>query len=198
MDRLSIVIDLLPALITTIGTLVGSFGGFTLAARAQRKQADRDDVRAVRDAERSRSTALEDERHEFQLETLLALQELTRLKSRNTILLIMQDRSTIKIGESYRLLPGDDREDFENSIKFSHNVARVTDTTLRKRLESFSSLSGQYSLPPRGSKDMEQDDALAIQDERLSVFMDEAEETSVLLGEYLRKEIDRHSSIDRR
>lgn len=75
-----------------------------MAARSQRKQAERDDARAMKDAERARLIALEDERHEFQLKTFLSLQELLRRHTRSTLLVIEQDRVTIKDGQCYRML----------------------------------------------------------------------------------------------
>lgn len=194
MDKIPNVSDLFPALITTLGALAGSFGGYTLAARAQRQQSDRDDVRAQRDADHARSIALEDERHEFQLKTLLALQELVRLKARSTSLVIEQDRSTIRNGLGYRLLSNDDAEDFLNSIEFAHNVARVTAPELRERLEHFHSLCSAYSMPPQNAKEMDQVEALALQERRFISLAHEADETIKSLGEYLRSEIDRHST----
>jgi hypothetical protein len=193
-NRISFVSDLLPALITTLGTLAGSFGGYTLAARTQGKQSDRDDARALRDADRARFVALEDERHEFQLKTLVALQELVRLKARSTILVIEQDRRSILSGQGYRLLPADDPKDFADAIEFGHNVARVTAPELRARLESFRSLSGEYSMPPQNWNHLSQEDALAIQERRFVSLAEVANQTTMLLGEYLRREIDRHTT----
>ena len=184
--------DVLPAIITTLGTLAGSFGGFTLAARSQRKQAERDDARLLRDAAAARLIALEDERHEFQLKTLTELQELVRLQARSTVLVIEQDRKTLREGLGYRLLPSDNPDDFRNSIDFSHNVARVTNPELRTQLERFSSLSTKYSLPPSDFNEMTQEQALLLQDRRFSNFSQQAGDTISMLGEHLRKEIDRH------
>jgi hypothetical protein len=183
--------DLLPALVTTIGALIGSFGGYSLAASSQRRAADRQDTRALRDAASARAIALEDERHAFQLDTLLALQELTRRMTRSTLLIIHQDIATIKEYGGYRMLPKEDPDDFAKSIEFSHQVARVTHEELRGQLESFSGMCAEYSIPPFNWAELAKDDALAIQNRRWVVLMERASETSADLGEHLRREIDR-------
>lgn len=186
--------DLWSAIITTVGALAGSFGGFTLAARSQRKQAEREDARAVREADRARSVKLEDERHEFQLTTLLALQELTRRKARSTILLIEEDRTSIKTTGGYRQLSPEDPDDFAKAVEFAHNIARVTNSDLRSQLESFQRLCGEYTLPPPNWSVLEKEAALTIQERRAVALINLADDTASLLGTHLRKEIDRHDS----
>lgn len=189
--------DLTAALVPTLGTLVGSFGGFLLAARAQRHQSEQADARAIRDAHRARLLALEDERHAFQLETLLALQELIRKHVRYTLLTIEQDRSTIRNGQGYRLLPDSDADDFENAIALSHAIARVTAEDLRMRLETLSAMCARYSLPPLGAESLDKDAALAVQNERAGSLLSEAEGVSEMLGQHLRREIDRRATAAR-
>lgn len=188
--------DIFTALITTIGTLVGSFGGFTLAARAQRRQTDRDDERAQRDARRARSLVIEDERHEFQLATLTALQELARRHTRNTLLTIEQDKKTLKESIGYRMLPKDDADDFANAIEFSHQIARVTHPDLRTQLEEFSARCAEYSLPPYNGNELGSEQAIAIQEDRAAVLIREGAAVAAQIGDHLRREIDRHHSLD--
>lgn len=186
--------DFLPALITTAGTLVGSFGGFTLAARSQRRQGERDDARALQDAERARLIELENERHTFQLKTLLGLQELTRLQARSTILAVEEDRQTLLSGNSYGQLASETPEDFANSVEFSHHVARVTHDALRERLERFSALCAEYSIPPMHWRELDNQQRIAVQEDRFVTITREASETAALLGEHLRAEINRHNA----
>lgn len=186
--------DILAAVITTLGALAGSFGGFTLAARAQRRQADRDDARARRDAAEARATVLEDERHEFQLTTLLALQELTRKHTRAAILTVEQDRKTIADGLGYRLLAIDDHDDFANAIEFGHHIARVTSAELRTQLEKFSAMCAEYSLPPHSWQHLDREQSLSVQGTRAFTLIQAGTEVASLIGEHLRREIDRHSN----
>lgn len=188
--------DIFTALITTIGTLVGSFGGFTLAARTQRRQAERDDDRAQRDAFHARRLLIEDERHEFQLKTLIALQELARRHTRSTLLTINQDRKTLVEGIGYRLLPKDDADDFSNAVEFSHQTARVTSPELRTQLEEFSARCAEYSLPPYNWQELGSQNAIALQEDRAAVLIREAAVVAAQIGEHLRREIDRHHSLD--
>ena len=183
--------EILSALITTVGALAGSFGGFTLAARAQRRQAEQNDARAVRDADRARSMLLDDERHDFQLNTLILLQELTRRMARSTFLVIREDRETIKRVGGYQLLENQDPDNFVKAIEFAHNVARVTDTALRKKLETFADLCHNSSLPPHDGSVLSPAAALDLQDRRFGMLVEVATETADLLNEHLRKELDR-------
>ena len=187
--------DFLPALITTAGTLVGSFGGFTLAAWSQRRQAEHDDARVLRDADRVRLIELEDERHTFQLKTLLSLQDLTRLHARSTILTVEEDRQTLLSGKGYGQLTSETAEDFANSVEFSHHVARVTDDALRERLERFSALCSEYSMPPVHWRELDDQQRIAAQEDRFVTITGEASETAAMLGEHLRAEISRHNAV---
>lgn len=187
------VFELLPAVITTAGALLGSFGGFAVAARGQRKQLEAEDARAEKAAARHRLTVLEDERHEFQLKTLLALQELIRRRTRSVYLAIEHDRSTLADGQGYGLLPKEgEEEDFDNAIQLSQHVTRVTSTELRQVLEHFAAQCSRYSLPPSDGRQMGQSDAVAVQLERRMSLITEANDVTALLGEHLRKEINRH------
>jgi hypothetical protein len=183
-------IDYVPALITTVGTLVGSFGGFWLAARSQRAQARHDDDRARREAEAARAVTLEDERHEFQLTTLITLQELTRRMARTTILIIDQDRKTVDELGGYRL-PIDDADDFAAAVEFSHNVARVTNVELRSALDEFHQLTSEYSLPPHNHRELSRDELIVVQDWRWRHFSEVANQATQTLNTHLRKEINR-------
>jgi hypothetical protein len=184
-------IDYVPALITTVGTLVGSFGGFWLAARSQRAQARHDDDRARREAEAARAVTLEDERHEFQLTTLITLQELTRRMARTTILIIDQDRKTVSDLGGYRRLPIDDVDDFAAAVEFSHNVARVTNEELRSALDEFHQLTSEYSLPPHNHRELSRDELIVVQDWRWRHFSEVANQATQTLNTHLRKEINR-------
>ncbi|AQX80968.1 hypothetical protein BWO91_14245 [Plantibacter flavus] len=186
--------DVVAALITTVGALAGSFGGFTLAARMQRRQAKEEDERAQRDAERARAVVLEDERHEFQLTTLLSLQELTRRMARRTFLIIQQDRQTIESHGGYRMLPTEDPEDFANSVEFSHSIARITNAELREQLDAFSNLCSTYSMPPLDWSDLSKESALVVQEHRFQELMESASETADLLNQRLRGELDRNAA----
>lgn len=135
---------------------------------------------------------LEDERHDFQLTTLLALQELVRRQTRSTILVVEQDRRTVSAGLGYRLPPSDNPDDFANTIDLSHHVARVTNSTLRAQLEHFSSLCAVYSLPPDNHDELDQEAAVDEQKRRRVALLMHSGETTALLGEHLRNEIDRH------
>ena len=140
---------------------------------------------------------LEDERHEFQLTTLLALQELTRRMARATVLIIDRDHKTVAELGGYRRLPADDPDDFANAVNFAHNVARVTNGELRVVLDEFHRLTSEYSLPPYNHRDLSRDEMLAIQDTRWRVFAEVADHATRTLNEHLRKEIDRAAVHER-
>lgn len=99
-------VELWAAVVTAVGVLAGSFGGYLLAARAQRSADERKDARDREAVETGRALQLEDERHDFQLRTLMALQDLVRRIARNTIEVIEHDRRTIEQHSTYHLLSG--------------------------------------------------------------------------------------------
>lgn len=189
--------DLWVAAITTLGTLVGSFGGFVLASRAQRIAEDRKDEREREKAALDRVTALEDERHKRQLETLLSLQELTRAKARATYLIIEQDRRSLIEDGSYSLLPADiDASEFENSIAFAQTVAQVTDEPLRKALEEFSVFCERATTPPSNPDRLTREQGIDLQVKRDAELFQRVNETSETLGKHLRTELDRSRSAE--
>lgn len=187
--------DLWPTIITSALTLVASFGGFFLAMLSQRRADERQAARDREAAAESRALQLEDERHDFQLKTLLALQEPLRRMARGTFLVIEQDRRTIEERGTYFQLPETlDPDGFETSIEYSQHVARVTDNALRQELVAFRSLCGQFELPPGYADSLSKEEALRLQTRRLYELADATDAVTTSLGVRLRAELDRSGS----
>ena len=187
--------DLWPTIITSALTLVASFGGFFLAMLSQRRADERQAARDREAAAESRALQLEDERHDFQLKTLLALQEPLRRMARGTFLVIEQDRRTIEERGTFFQLPETlDRDGFETSIEYSQHVARVTDNALRQELVAFRSLCGQFELPPGDADSLSKEEALRLQTRRLYELADATDAVTTSLGVRLRAELDRSGS----
>lgn len=187
--RIQCMADIWAPLVTTAGALTGSFGGYLLAARAQRRAEDRKDDRDRKVSALNRSLVLEDERHEFQLRTLLSLQELLRGLARSTYLVIEQDRKTIEEHGGFRQLPEDlDAEGFGVSIDFYQSAARVTDDAL----EDFNRFCTKAQLPPDDHRTITRDTALQLQELRYRDLSKRFDVVAKLLGERLRTEVDRN------
>lgn len=179
-------------IITTAGALVGSFGGYLLAAQSQLRSEERKDARDREAVERSRAATLEDQRHEHQRTTLLSLQELLRAKVRTTLQVIEQDRKAVKEYGEYRQLPEElDVQGYEAEIEFNHLVARVTDDALRGALEALNFHCARVSMPPEDHPSFTRDQALALQEERFNELIFSAQQVSEMLGRQLRAELNR-------
>jgi len=186
------------AIVGPITTLLGGLGGYWLAGR-------NDDARDRRAAERESnarraalSERLEEDRHAFQRETLLQLQDELQRLSRNTAEGISQDRSTIRERGQIFIHPDNLSDEGRQIIVSVQRLrARVLDPELRSRVNDFINvctatwltLTMEYpgGIVPDGEKE-----AALARISRLSLEMAQAyQQLTDVLGVHLRRELDR-------
>ncbi|MFE5407657.1 hypothetical protein [Microbacterium sp. NPDC056569] len=136
-----------PQIIIAISTLAAAIIGYVLAgindARRDRRAFDRE--RAARSEDRN-STATYARHHQFQLETLLALQEALQSMARLTVRGLLHDEAAAR-GGKLGTLPDDlDAEMLANGIEVLRLRNRVLDDNLRFRLEEFAQRTSQVSI----------------------------------------------------
>jgi hypothetical protein len=179
----------LSAIVGPITTLLGGLGGYWLAGRnddaRDRRAADRETVaRRAALAER-----LEEDRHNFQRDTLLELQDELQRLARVTAKINFQDRQTlIERGQLYLLPDGLNDEAFQITVAVQRLRARVLDAELRQRIAGFIDMCNR-NMALLAEKD--RDAILAGLDLHTQQMGDSYTGLSELLGEHLRRELDR-------
>lgn len=115
---------------------------------------DRD--RSARTEER-RSTAIRD-RHQFQLDTLLALQDAVQVMARLTGRSMHFDHMQARKGEYSQLPPGYDAEMTANNLDVIRLRNRLLDDKLRNAIERFESAVAAATVPPVFFKGLSDDE----------------------------------------
>jgi hypothetical protein len=177
------------AIVGPITTLLGGLGGYALAGRND----DRRDRRAAGRESAARREAfaerLEEDRHTFQRDTLLALQDELRRMVRISARIMMHDEKTLKEQGQITLLPPDmSDEAMEITVAVQRLRSRVLDPELRKAIEEFVSLCNrelglQYKNAP--------EQALRRIERQHGALANGYSELVELLGKHLRRELDR-------
>lgn len=183
------------AVIGSITTVTGTLGGYMLAGRNDEAR----DKRAAQRETAARRTALadrlEEERHTFQRDTLLELQDQLLQLVRNQSLVISQDIKTLQEhGQLFQLpegLGGD--EPRQTVVSLQRLRTRVLDPGLRQAIGSF------IQLCTRDSTDLidtEPEAAIRELRRRDAKVGGGYVELAELLGEHLRKELDRRILVN--
>jgi len=179
------------AVVGPITTLLGGLGGYWLAGRnddaRDRRAADREAAaRRAALAER-----LEEDRHTFQRGTLLELQDELQKLARTTTRILLQDMKTLKeLGKLYQLPPELNDEQFQIRVSVERLQVRTLDAVLRQAVSDFLNLcislgrSGDVTEEPK-------EEALNKLERRLSLVGSRYFKLNELLGEHLRRELDR-------
>lgn len=181
--------NLWPQVIIASSTLIAAFLGYALAgmneARRDRRAAEREKLAR---AEERYSAAVRD-RHQFQLETLLALQDAVQLMARFTGRAMHFDHMQAREGE-YTQLPADhDAEIMSNGFDVIRLRNRLLDQDLRHAIERFEAAASSGMMPPTHFKGLS-GQALESAAARLAgQFGDEYTLVMGHLGEALRTEL---------
>lgn len=187
------------AIIGPITTLLGGLGGYWLAGRNE----DARDQRSARREQVARRAALaerlEEDRHSFQRDTLLELQDELQRLVRNTAQIMLQDEKTIKqFGQIY-LLGGDlSDEAMQITVSVQRLRSRVLDDQLRAAIGDFVSFCASAGIAPTEypqGKVPDDQKAKAIGTLRMqNAKLGETYATlTELVGSHLRSELDRRS-----
>ena len=177
------------AIVGPITTLLSGLGGYWLAGRND----DARDQRAAAREEAARRAALaerlEEQRHTFQRDILLELQDELQHLARITTRIAIQDRKTLKERGQLYLLP-EEMSDEANQIVISVQRlrTRALDPVLRQAVADFIDLcSRDASALARASAET----ILAHLDQQEAQLTHRYIALNDLLGELLRQELDR-------
>lgn len=121
-------------------------------------------------------------------------EELTRRHTCAAILTVEQGRKTIADGLGYPLLATDDPDDVAHAIEFGRHIARVASAELRTQLENFSAMCAEYSPPPIIGGTSTANSRSACSRHGRSFGSQEGAGVASLIGEHLRREVDRQSN----
>jgi hypothetical protein len=179
------------AIVGPVTTLLGGLGGYWLAGRnddARDRQAAARETAARRSALAER---LEEDRHTFQRDTLLELQDELQKLARITTRIILQDQKTLKeLDQLYQLPPGLNDEQFQTRVAVGRLRTRVLDPELRQAVGDFLDLCIRYGTS-YGVTTEPKDEVLAELNGRISLEGIRYDELSGLLGGHPRRELDR-------
>jgi hypothetical protein len=187
------------AIIGPITTLLGGLGGYWLAGRNEETR----DQRAANREEVARRAALaerlEENRHGFQRDTLLELQDELQRLIRNTAQILLQDEKTIKQSSQVYLLAGDlSDQAMQITVSVQRLRSRVLDDQLRAAIGEFVGLCSSAGISsieyPQGKvPDDQKDQALAKLRKQYTKLAEAYATLTELLGSHLRNELDRRS-----
>ena len=186
------------AIIGPITTLLGGLGGYWLAGRNEETR----DQRAASREQVARRAALaerlEDDRHGFQRDTLLELQDELQRLVRNTAQIVLQDQKTIKQYGQIYLLAGDlSDQAMQITVSVQRLRSRVLDDQLRAAIGDFvglcSSAGIQPTFPQGKVPDDQKDQELARLRRQNTQLAEAYAALTELVGTHLRSELDRRS-----
>lgn len=177
------------AIVGPITTLLGGLGGYWLAGRNEEARDQRAALRETAVRREALAERLEEDRHTFQRDTLLELQDELQRLARVTAKINFQDRETlIERGQLYRLPDGLNDEAFQITVAVQRLRARVLDGELRQRIADFIDVCNRNTAL---LAEKDRDTILAGLDLHNQQISDSYVALSELLGEHLRRELDR-------
>jgi hypothetical protein len=172
-------------------TLALGIGGFFLGGLNERGRDRRLSAREKTARDEAAKERRDSERHQFQLDNYLALQDALRDFVRACIAISFSDRKNIQDhGHFSQSLPGLSDAEIEARGTYLRLLNRVLDDKLREALRRLLNLAGDVITPP-SNKSISQDDALAWIRDGLSRLTASVDEVNDMLGERLRTELRR-------
>jgi len=182
------------AIVGPVTTLLGGLGGYWLAGH---NEDARDARAAAREAAARRAglaERLEEQRHTFQRDLLLELQDELQQLARVTFKVLMQDGKTLKeSGSMYQLPGGLSDESMQIGVAAGRLKSRVLDPTLRKAIEAFHSACSEAEVMPCAleADGRPADAVISWIEQKQGTLMSSYTAVVDLLGEQLRCELDR-------
>lgn len=177
------------AVVGPVTTLLGGLGGYWLAGRNEEARDQRATARESADRREALAERLEEDRHNFQRDTLLELQDELQRLARVTTKINLQDQKTLKErGQMYLLPEGLSDEAFQVTVSVQRLRTRVLDDELRQRIEDFVAICSRDAILPAG---FEPEKAIAHLEHQNKQMGDYYIALNELLGQHLRRELDR-------
>lgn len=187
------------AIIGPITTLLGGLGGYWLAGRNEEARDQRAASRELIARRAALAERLEEDRHGFQYDTLLELQDELQRLIRNTAQIMLQDEKTIKQSGQMYLLTGDLSDlAMQITVSVQRLRSRVLDDQLRAAIDNFVGLCSSAGIPPieypQGKvPDGQKDQALAKLRKQNTRLAKAYATLTEMVGSHLRSELDRRS-----
>jgi hypothetical protein len=178
------------AVIGSVATVAGSFGGYMLAGHNEEKRDERSSAREAEARKAALDERLEEERHNFQRDTFLALQDDLLELARQHALVAAQDKKTLKSQGKLLRLPEDlGGDEARQRVASAERLrTRVLDNELRIAIRAFMSLCTKDSIDLNG---VPADKAIREIERRDVAVALAYEEITERLGVHLRMELDR-------
>jgi len=169
--------------------------GYWLAGRNDEARDRRAAEREEAARQRARAEALEDERHHFQLNLLLELQDALRVQARVTGEVIRQDLRTLdERGALFQLGTDLNQRSDEAGIEFGRLRVRVLDDDLRRQLDEIHKLTTRVSLSAVALRGLRHDVIKERLDAGLFEMGDLFVQVNDALGVMIRRELGRTNS----
>jgi len=183
------------AVIGSIATVSGAFGGYVLAGQNEEARDIRADQREVRARRAALAERLEEERHTFQRDTLLELQDVLLELSRWSGLVITQDVKTLKEqGKLSQLPDGLGGEEPRLLVASAQRLrTRVLDDDLRHAIGDFITLCTRFSS---GLAKVEAGEIIRELHRRDRAAVTAYDDLAEKIGEHLRRELDRRILVN--
>lgn len=177
------------AVIGSIATVASGFGGYMLAGRNEEARDIRADQREATARRMAMAERLEEERHTFQRDTLLELQDQLLELSRWSGLVMSEDAKSLKEqGRLSRLPDSLGGEEPRQMVASVHRLrTRVLDDDLRNSIGAFITLCTHFA----GLGGVETSEAIRDLKRRELAASAAYEDLAEKIGEHLRRELDR-------
>lgn len=175
--------------ILAIATLAASLGGYVLAGINERRRDERATRRELHLRALERTSGLDEAQHEFQRDTLLALQDALQAMARLSGKAMHFDHMQARKG-LYTQLPEDVNNDLHaHRVEVQRLASRVLDGEIREAVRAFASVSARLTTLPKDLEDRSggQLDEYALA--KTGRFAEEYESVAELLGNAIRSEI---------
>ncbi len=183
------------AVIGSIATVAGGFGGYVLAGRNEEARDERADRRETKARRAALAERLEEKRHTFQRDTLLELQDVLLHLTRWRGLVNAQDVKTLKEhGKLFQLPDELGGEEPRLAVASAQRLrTRVLDADLRRQINEF---IGVCTRDSTDLNDKNPDDAIKEIELRDIKAATGYAALAEHIGEHLRMELDRRILVD--
>ena len=184
------------AAVAVVAPAITGLLGYWLAGRNEAARDRRAFEREEAARRRTRAEALADERHQFQLNLLLELQDALRVQARITHEIILHDQRTLKErGGLFEVGPDLNQRAYDSDVNFSRLRVRVLDDDLRNQLDDLHTLTARVTSSGDGLGGL----SVAEIKERLEIGAREVTlrfvQVNDLLGVLLRRELGRSDAV---
>lgn len=181
-------------IVIAASTLTASLGGYVLAGINETRRDRRAAVRDAANRESERAALREDKRHDFQLDTLLALQDALQNMSRLAGAGIHFDHMQARKGEFTQLPPGLSDEMHVNGVNVNRLVSRVLDQTIREQVADFTLFVAGLALLPKALEGLSPGQLEDAMLHKMSEFQARYDAVAVPIGESVRQMLQRMST----